>query len=98
MLRAEDNKFLTESGEGTPMGDLLRRFWLPVYSLLWEASCAAAVETGKPNRARIRATRNIRDMQPRAFTQRCILTPNPRNVMMATAHVWADKAYGYAMI
>jgi len=30
MLRAEDNRFLTESGEGTPMGELLRRFWLPV--------------------------------------------------------------------
>ncbi len=30
MLRAEDNKFLTESGAGTGMGALLRRFWLPV--------------------------------------------------------------------
>ena len=30
MLRAEDNRFLTESGSGTPMGELLRRFWLPV--------------------------------------------------------------------
>jgi phthalate 4,5-dioxygenase oxygenase subunit len=25
MLRAEDNKFLTESGAGTAMGELLRR-------------------------------------------------------------------------
>ena len=30
MLRAEDNRFLTESSAGTPMGELLRRFWLPV--------------------------------------------------------------------
>ena len=30
MLSAEDNKTLTESGAGTPMGELLRRFWLPV--------------------------------------------------------------------
>src|SRR5579864_172400 len=30
MLRAEDNQFLTESGAGTAMGNLLRRFWLPV--------------------------------------------------------------------
>ena len=30
MLSAEDNKFLTESDTGTPMGELLRRFWLPV--------------------------------------------------------------------
>jgi hypothetical protein len=30
MLRAEDNKFLTELGRGTGMGELLRRFWIPV--------------------------------------------------------------------
>jgi len=30
MLRAEDNEFLTESGAGTGMGELLRRFWIPV--------------------------------------------------------------------
>lgn len=30
MLRAEDNKFLTEAGSGTGMGELLRRFWIPV--------------------------------------------------------------------
>ena len=29
MLSREDNEFLTRSGPGTPMGDLLRRFWLP---------------------------------------------------------------------
>jgi hypothetical protein len=30
MLRVEDNKFLTESGPGTAMGEMLRRFWMPV--------------------------------------------------------------------
>ncbi|WP_239628209.1 hypothetical protein [Bradyrhizobium sp. I71] len=30
MLRAEDNKFLTESGPGAGMGELLLRFWMPV--------------------------------------------------------------------
>ena len=30
MLSREDNKVLTSSDAGTPMGDLLRRFWLPV--------------------------------------------------------------------
>ncbi|MEQ1653831.1 MAG: Rieske 2Fe-2S domain-containing protein, partial [Hyphomicrobium sp.] len=30
MLTAEDNRFLTQSDAGTPMGELLRRFWLPV--------------------------------------------------------------------
>ncbi len=29
MLTAEDNKLLTEAGPGTPMGELLRRFWIP---------------------------------------------------------------------
>src|SRR5215831_18027273 len=30
MLSAEDNRVLTQSGAGTLMGELLRRFWLPV--------------------------------------------------------------------
>ena len=30
MLSAADNRFLTQSDAGTPMGALLRRFWLPV--------------------------------------------------------------------
>ena len=29
MLTLEENKLLTRTGPGTPMGDLLRRFWLP---------------------------------------------------------------------
>ena len=29
MLTAEDNRFLTESDAGTPMGELIRRFWVP---------------------------------------------------------------------
>jgi hypothetical protein len=33
MLRAEDNQFLTESRAGTGMGELLRRFWLPVWNM-----------------------------------------------------------------
>ena len=30
MLRAEDHKLLSETGRGTPMGELLRRYWIPV--------------------------------------------------------------------
>ena len=30
MLSRADNDFLTQSGKGTPMGELLRRFWMPV--------------------------------------------------------------------
>ncbi len=29
MLSRADNEFLTQSGKGTPMGELLRRFWMP---------------------------------------------------------------------
>jgi phenylpropionate dioxygenase-like ring-hydroxylating dioxygenase large terminal subunit len=29
MLRADENKALTEVGKGTPMGELMRRYWLP---------------------------------------------------------------------
>ena len=28
-VRAEQNEFLTRTGQGTPMGDLFRRYWLP---------------------------------------------------------------------
>src|SRR6201991_1036373 len=29
MLRADENKALTEVGAGTPMGQFMRRYWLP---------------------------------------------------------------------
>jgi phthalate 4,5-dioxygenase oxygenase subunit len=30
MLSAKDNELITQTGPGTPMGDLFRRYWLPV--------------------------------------------------------------------
>jgi phthalate 4,5-dioxygenase oxygenase subunit len=33
MLSAADNDLLTQTGPGTPMGDLFRRFWLPALKL-----------------------------------------------------------------
>ena len=30
MLSLEDNELLTQTGRGTPMGELFRRFWMPV--------------------------------------------------------------------
>ena len=30
MLSAEKNRLLTEVGPGTPMGDYLRRYWMPI--------------------------------------------------------------------
>ncbi len=29
MLSKADNEFLTRAGKGTPMGEMLRRFWMP---------------------------------------------------------------------
>jgi phthalate 4,5-dioxygenase oxygenase subunit len=31
MLSVEDNTYLTQTGPGTPMGNLFRRFWLPLF-------------------------------------------------------------------
>ena len=30
MLSADDNRALTQTGRGTPMGEYFRRFWQPV--------------------------------------------------------------------
>ena len=38
MLTAEQNERLTRVGPGTPMGDLMRRYWIPVRptaQLIW---------------------------------------------------------------
>ena len=45
MLSAERNQTLTQVGPGTPMGDYLRRFWMPV---------AGAAEFEKPGAKPIR--------------------------------------------
>ena len=44
MESAEQNQFLTEVGRGTPMGELLRRYWQPF--------AAAADLEGRWTRAR----------------------------------------------
>jgi phenylpropionate dioxygenase-like ring-hydroxylating dioxygenase large terminal subunit len=47
MLRKEDNELLTRVGPGTPMGDLMRQYWLPaMYS--WELT-----PDGAPERVRL---------------------------------------------
>ncbi|MGH3172013.1 MAG: Rieske 2Fe-2S domain-containing protein, partial [Trebonia sp.] len=47
MLSAEDSEILTRVGPGTPMGDLLRRYWIP--------ACLSAEigADGPPARARL---------------------------------------------
>lgn len=48
MLKQEDNDLLTQVGPGTPMGDLFRRFWLPII-----ASSEIADADGAPVRLRV---------------------------------------------
>src|SRR5882724_9846270 len=31
MLTREDNELVTRTGPGTPMGDVLRRYWIPAF-------------------------------------------------------------------
>ena len=49
MLSAEDNRLLTQSDSGSPMGELLRRFWLPV--LLSEERDFETWLSGSPSEA-----------------------------------------------
>ncbi len=48
MLTREDNNVLTQVGRGTPMGELIRRFWIP--ALL---ASEIAEPGGKPVRVRL---------------------------------------------
>lgn len=47
MLSAEDNELLTRTNAGTPMGELLRRFWVPI---------AKIEEVAEPDCAPVRVT------------------------------------------
>ena len=48
MLTSEENDLLTRIGQGMPMGDVLRRFWLPI-AVVSDAPCA----DGSPVRLKI---------------------------------------------
>ena len=45
MLTADENELLTRIGQGTPMGEVLRRYWHPV-------GCSEWVTT-KPQRVKV---------------------------------------------
>ena len=47
MLNSEDNVLLTRVGRGTPMGDMLREYWVPALR------SALLVADGKPERVRL---------------------------------------------
>jgi hypothetical protein len=40
MTTREQNDFLTQTGPGTPMGDLFRRYWIPA---LLSAECRSRI-------------------------------------------------------
>jgi phthalate 4,5-dioxygenase len=48
MLNASDNELLTQISPGTPMGDLIRQYWLPAL-----ASADLAEADSKPFRVRL---------------------------------------------
>jgi hypothetical protein len=71
MLSMEDNEILTRVGPGTPMGDLLRRYWIPAC-----LNSEAAEPDGPPARVRLLgedlvAFRDIsgRGAVPRTYTR-----------------------------
>src|SRR5215470_3098524 len=47
MLSAQNNELITRVGSGTPMGDLLRRYWIP-FLCSWEVE-----PDGSPERVRL---------------------------------------------
>ena len=47
MLKAEENKALTEVGKGKPMGEFMRRYWIPA---------AKSEQVPKPGPGRLRAS------------------------------------------
>ena len=79
MLRAEDNEFLTESGAGTGMGELLRRFWMPV---LLSAELPEADGTPKKIVVMGEELLAFRDTQRRGRRHRSVLSA-PRRQSLA---------------
>ena len=59
MLSAEDNEILTRVGPGTPMGNLLRRYWIPAC-----LSSEIGEPDGPPARVRHRSIRCSAGMSP----------------------------------
>ena len=52
MLSSEDNDLLCRVGRGTPMGELLRHYWMPVPALERAARARRSAQEGPPARAR----------------------------------------------
>ncbi len=63
MLSLKDNELLTHVGPGTPMGDLMRQYWMPIY-----LSSDIAENDCKPQRIKLLGEQLLifRDTQGRA--------------------------------
>ena len=81
MLSREENALLTEVGPGTPMGDLLRQYWMPV--LL--SSGAGAGRAAQAGPARRRKSRRLprRNGQPGLVSEYC-----PHRRPRSTSGAW----------
>jgi phthalate 4,5-dioxygenase oxygenase subunit len=55
MLTAEENERLTRVGRGTPMGELVRRFWLPFLQVS---------DVAKPDGPPVRVTLRVSNWWP----------------------------------
>src|SRR6478735_4036286 len=99
MLSREDNELLTRTGPGTPMGAMMREYWIPVIR-------SAKLETdGKPERVRLlgenfvafRATDGRVGFIDEACPHRCAsmaLARNEDNGLRCIYHGWKFSVDG----
>ena len=76
MLRAEQNQFVTETGPGTPMGELFRRYWIPAMHA--ERAAGKRMPAGA-GQAPVRAAAGLARHARPAGADRRVLRP-PRRV------------------
>lgn len=99
MLSREDNDLLMKVGPGTPMGDMMREYWVPA------VRSAALVADGKPERVRLfgenyvafRATDGRVGVIDEACPHRCAsmaLARNEENGLRCIFHGWKVNVEG----
>jgi phthalate 4,5-dioxygenase oxygenase subunit len=100
MLTREENDLLTQVGAGTPMGDMMRRYWLPA-----ALSSEIAEPDGTPRRVRLLGENLVafRDSSGRAgvMDELCphrgaslVLARNENNALQCLYHGWRIAADG----
>ena len=90
MLSKADNEFLTHTGPGTPMGDLLRRFWMP--ALLSRGAARAATARRSRSDAGRGPARLSRHRRPRRPRRAALPAPRRRPVLTAATRSAACAA------